>query len=180
MIETEVRLVAISTQNEDPAPLSRDNAPIPLNAIVDAISKTLSPAASFLVCVGSLKEGNYGEGQYVQSFTTTKTLLADDREKMSKSLLDFFSTRPDLYDLQADFGDTRDKENAFTQSLSSEEERHFKKTLLGSWFPTTIRNHENKIRKTVKQQVSHSLSFSFDSYPCRLLQPHTPYLSRPS
>ena len=84
------------TDNKPRASMTQ-NPPVPIADVVNLISDTLSNAASFLVCVGHPKPGNYGETS-VQRFHDPPR-NDDDRDTKVSSLTTFFSARPDLYAL---------------------------------------------------------------------------------
>lgn len=157
MIETEVRLISLSQnvhaahhESCPPAAENATNKPVPIAIIVDAISRTLSPAASFCVCVGVCKEGNYGEGD-VQSFALAIDPSFDRDEKIKATEL-FFTNRPDLYNLHP-LSEHNSKENDRPTDCGAKSGQ-----LNNFWFPKMRGLNKKKKKASTKSDVA--------SFPC--------------
>ncbi|KAJ8602279.1 hypothetical protein CTAYLR_003685 [Chrysophaeum taylorii] len=153
MIETDQRLVAIS-QSENVAPSLADatNSAVPVPSVADAISRTLSPAAAYLVCVGKRKEGNYGEREVQSSRAHPDPAL--DRDAKIDELQAFFTDRPDHYDLRALVDDNKENNDPGDPAVNH--------LLSGYWFPTMRqRNKKKKKSSSTKPKVrAYAVSFA--------------------
>lgn len=128
-----------------PSPDDATNPPVPIEDIVSELSKILSPAASYLVCVGNTKPGNYGEGQ-VQRFSHHQPDTTIDRECKYKELMDFFANRPGLYQLRSL------AECEESQALNKDQTpQHFMS--YHGWFMKTSQPTKKKKGKRTKDQA---------------------------
>ncbi|KAJ8603918.1 hypothetical protein CTAYLR_009723 [Chrysophaeum taylorii] len=152
MIETDQRLVAIS-QSENVAPSLADatNSAVPVPSVADAISRTLSPAAAYLVCVGKRKEGNYGEREVQSSRAHPDPAL--DRDAKIDELQAFFTDRPDHYDLRALVDDNKENNDPGDPAVNH--------LLSGYWFPTMRQRNKKKKSSSTKPKVrAYAVSFA--------------------
>lgn len=75
--------------------------------IVHFICKSVSPAASYIICTGKEKQGNYGERQ-VQRFGFSLEDGLQDYAVKERELVSFFKAEPGCYDIELDgYDETR-------------------------------------------------------------------------
>lgn len=160
IIETQVHLASLSEPDrgcDDTSLNIGTNDPVDIGHVVDALSRTLSPAASYLTCLGERKPGNYGEGN-VQRFG--KDIADQDREPKLRALEAYFADRPDLYHLHP----LTKKQRRSSATLTDQFEVN--QVLSGYWFPSLGRQNRKAKSKALspkkkKTKMTRAYAVSF-------------------
>ncbi len=98
-LSVEKRIEQLNEGEAVTAGLRDTNDFVRVEDIVHTLCKNLSPAASFMLCTGKQKAGNYGE-KHVQRRASSRATSLQDYSTKEEELVKFIKTEPGTFDIR--------------------------------------------------------------------------------